>query len=316
MSDLEFDVVVVGSVNTDYTITGPRLPTAGATIQGSAFRTDPGGKGANQALAVARLGARAALIARVGKDERALVSIQQLERAGVDTCAVLRDGQASTGAALVMLAESGEKQILTAPGANDKLVTSDVLAAGDLLAHAKVVLLQLEVPMATVEAAARLGRAAGAWVVLDAGPAAPLSEELLRDLHVVRANCGEAEVLTGVRVQDEASARHAGQNLLRRGAGAACIAAPTGNMLLSPEVQLWLPHVPVRAIDATGAGDAFAAGLAVALAEGQSLADAARLGHAAAALKTTKPGAQAGLPLRAEVLALLERINRDGSWRG
>ena len=116
-SDSDFDVVVVGSVNTDYTIVGPHLPTPGATISGSEFRIDPGGKGANQAVAAVRLGARAALLARVGKDDRGAFSIQQLEFAGVDTRAVLRDTQAVTGAALVMLAESGEKQILTAPGA-------------------------------------------------------------------------------------------------------------------------------------------------------------------------------------------------------
>ncbi len=314
-SDSDFDVVVVGSVNTDYTIVGPHLPTPGATIAGSEFRTDPGGKGANQAVAAARLGARAALLARVGKDDRGAFSIQQLQFAGVDTRAVLRDAQAVTGAALVMLAESGEKQILTAPGANRELSAADVSNASQLLVRAKVVLLQLEVPMATVEAAARIGRAAGARVVLDAGPAAPLTEELLRDVHVIRANSGEAEVLTGMRVEDVASARRAAKNLLRRGAGAACVGAPGGNLLVTPDNELWLPHITVRAVDATGAGDALCAGLASALAQGQALDEAARLGHAAAALKTTKPGAQAGMPQRAEVLALLQQVHRDGGRR-
>lgn len=314
-SDSEFDIVVVGSVNTDYAIVGPRLPTPGATIQGSEFRTDPGGKGANQALAAVRLGARTALLARVGKDDRGAFSVQQLQFAGVDTSAVSSDGQAPTGAALVMVAESGEKQILTAPGANAELSPADVLNAGSLLARARVVLLQLEVPMATVEAAARLGRAAGARVVLDAGPAAPLTEELLRDVHVIRANAGEAEVLTGVRVQDAASARRAGENLLRRGAGAACVGTPSGNLLVTPEAELWLPHIALRAVDATGAGDALAAGLGCALAQGQGLDEAVRFGHAAAALKTTKPGAQAGMPLRADVLALLQQVHRDGGRR-
>jgi len=314
-SEGEIDVVVVGSVNTDYTISGPRLPTPGATIQGSEFRIEPGGKGANQAVAAIRLGARAALLARVGKDDRGAFSIQQLQFAGVDTSAVLRDAQAMTGAALVMLAESGEKQILTAPGANQELSAADVSSASGLLARAKVVLLQLEIPMAAVEAAARIGRAAGARVVLDAGPAAPLTEELLRDVHVVRANSGEAEVLTGVRVHDAASARRAAENLLRRGAGAACVGAPGGNLLVTRENELWLPHIAVRAIDATGAGDALSAGLAFALAQGQPLDEAARIGHAAAALKTTKPGAQAGMPTRAEVLALLQQVHRDGARR-
>jgi ribokinase len=314
-SDGEFDVVVVGSVNTDYTIIGPRLPTPGATIQGSEFRIGPGGKGANQAVAAVRLGARTALLARVGKDERGAFSLQQLQLAGVDTLALLRDGQAVTGAALVMLAESGEKQILSAPGANQELSPTDVANAGPLLARAKVVLLQLEIPMATVEAAARIGRAAGARVVLDAGPAAPLTEELLRDVHVIRANAGEAEILTGVRVEDALSARRAAKNLLRRGAGAACVGAPGGNLLVTPEHELWLPHITVRAVDATGAGDALSAGVAVALAQGQALDEAVRLGHAAAALKTTQLGAQAGMPQRAEVVALLQQVQRDGGRR-
>ena len=314
-SDSDFDVVVVGSVNTDYTITGPRLPTPGATVAGSAFRSDPGGKGANQAVAAVRLGARAALLARVGKDDRGAFAVQQLQLAGVDTGAISSDPQAMTGAALVMLAESGEKQILTAPGANRELSPADVSNAGTLLARARVVLLQLEIPMATVEAAARLGRAAGARVVLDAGPAAPLTEELLRDVHVIRVNSEEAEVLTGVRVEDAASARRAAKNLLRRGAGAACVATPGGNLLVTPENELWLPHIAVRAVDATGAGDALSAALALALAQGQPLDEAVRLGHAAAALKTTKPGAQAGMPLRAEVLALLQQVHRDGGRR-
>jgi ribokinase len=314
-SESDLDVVVVGSVNTDYTITGPRLPAPGATIAGSGFRTEPGGKGANQALAAVRLGARAALLARVGADERGASSVRQLQLAGVDTSAVSSDERAVTGAALVMVSESGEKQILTAPGANHELSPADVSNAGELLARARVVLLQLEIPMATVEAAARLGRATGARVVLDAGPAAPLTEELLRDVHVIRANSGEAEVLTGVRVEDVASARRAAKNLLRRGAGAACVGAPGGNLLLTPEHELWLPHIAVRAVDATGAGDALSAGLALALAQGQPLDEAVRIGHAAAALKTTKPGAQAGMPLRAEVLALLQQLHRDGARR-
>jgi ribokinase len=214
-----------------------------------------------------------------------------------------------------MLAESGEKQILTAPGANQGLSPADVSNAGNLLARAKVVLLQLEIPMATVEAAARLGRAAGARVVLDAGPAAPLTEELLRDVHVIRANGAEAEVLTGVRVEDAVSARRAAKNLLRRGVGAACVGTPSGNLLVTAEHELWLPHIAVRAVDATGAGDALSAGLAVALAQGQPLDEAARLGHTAAALKTTKPGAQAGMPLRTEVQALLQQVLRDGGRR-
>jgi ribokinase len=298
-------VVVIGGANTDYTVKGRRLPRPGETVQGFEFHQAPGGKGANQAIAAARLGARAALVASVGDDERGRRSIAQLENDGVDTRAVRRDPEAATGAALIALDESGQKQILTAPGANQKLSEADIFAAGELFSSAKVVLVQLEIPLRTAAAAIRIGRAAGARVVLDPAPATPLSEEVLRDVHVIRPNADEAEALTGLPVRDVDSARRAGLNLVHRGAGAACIGAPAGNLLVSAEGELWLPHLPVRAVDKTGAGDAFAGGLAAALAQGQPLKEAFRFAHAAAALKTTRLGAQAGIPRGDEVLDLL-----------
>jgi ribokinase len=298
-------VVVVGGANTDYTVRGPHLPAPGETVEGSEFHESPGGKGANQAIAVARLGARSALVACVGDDERGRHSIAQLKKDGVDTRAVRREREAPTGAALILLDESGQKQILTAPGANEKLSEEDVFAAGELIASAEVVLVQLEIPLRTAAAAIRIGRAAGARVVLDPAPARPLSEEVLRDVHVIRPNSGEAEALTGIPVRDVDSARQAAMNLIRRGAGAACVGAPAGNLLVSPEGELWLPHLPLHAVDKTGAGDAFAGGLAAALARAQPLDVAFRFAHAAAALKTTKLGAQTGLPRDHEVFDLV-----------
>jgi ribokinase len=271
-------------------------------VEGSEFHEAPGGKGANQAIAVARLGARAALVACVGDDERGRRSIAQLKKDGVDTRAVRREREAPTGAALILLDDSGQKQILTAPGANEKLSEADVFGAGELIASAEVVLVQLEIPLRTATAAIRIGRAAGARVLLDPAPARPLSEEVLRDVHVIRPNAAEAEALTGIPVRDVDSARRAATNLIRRGAGAACIGAPAGNLLVSPEGELWLPHLPLPAVDKTGAGDAFAGALAAALAQAQPLNVAFRLAHAAAALKTTKLGAQTGLPRDRELL--------------
>ena len=301
------DVVVVGGANTDFLVRGPSLPTRGRSVEGDTFQQAPGGKGANQAVAAARLGATVAFVARLGPDARGDVILSRLADEMVDASAVLRDPETETGAVLVMVDASGEKQTMAALGANRKLAVRDVLGAGKLLAKARVVLLQLEVPLETVEIAVRLGRAAGARIVLDAGPPRQLREELLQDVHLIRCNAVEAEALTGIEIIDRTSARKAAANLMRRGVQAAVIAAPGGNLLVSSNGELWLPYLDVHVVDTTGAGDALSAALAVCIANGEDLASAARFANAAAALKTTRLGAQAGLPRREEVLRLLSR---------
>jgi ribokinase len=301
----ELDVVVVGGANVDYLVKGEELPRPGATVAGQLFQEAPGGKGANQAVAVARLGGRVALLASIGTDGRGDAILARLAEEGVVTSAIVRRPGAPTGVALIAVDASGEKQIAWAPGANEKLTPSAVAAAADLFTSTKIVLLQLEIPLDSVEAAIRLARAAGVHVVLDPAPAVPLREEILRDVHVIRPNAAEAEVLTGIHVEDRGSARRAAENLLRRGVRAACVGAPGGNLLLSEDGETWLPHLAVDRVDATGAGDAFAGALALALAEGSDLAHAARFAHAASALATTRVGAQAALPRRDAVVALL-----------
>ena len=300
------EVVVVGGANMDYLVKGPSLPTPGGSVRGDYLHEAPGGKGANQAVAAARFGARVALVARVGMDARGRAVLERLRAEHVDVSAVIVDPEAPTGVALIMVDDSGQKQTMTASGANRRLNAVDVANASLLLANANVVLLQLENPLETVAAAVRLARAAGAHIILDAAPATPLPEELLRDIHLLRCNASEAEVLTGIAVVDVRSAGKATDNLVRRGVGAASVVAPGGNFLLSADGALWLPHLPVESVDATGAGDAFAGALAASLAEGQALSRAFRLAHSAAALKTTRVGAQAGLAYRDEVLAMPE----------
>jgi len=300
-----FDVVVIGGANTDFLVRGRHLPTPHSTVEGDVFQQAPGGKGANQAVAAARLGARVALLARLGSDERGALLLARLEEEQVDTRAILHDGTAPTGVALVMVDEAGQKQIMTAPGANHALSVADITAASEVIASARVVLCQLEVPLETVEAAVQLARAAGARVILDTAPPRDLREGLLRDLHIVRSNANEAELLTGVKIVDQRSARAAAAILTRRGAGAAVVGAPGGDVLSTSEEQRWFPHFPVRTVDATGAGDAFVAALAVCLARGDTLAHATRFASAAAAFATTRLGAQAALPRQADVLSLL-----------
>jgi ribokinase len=221
---------------------------------------------------------------------------------------VTRDPEEPTGIALCQVGASGEKQILSAAGANARLTAAFVRDAADLLRSARVVLCQLGVPLEAVMEAVRIGRAAGARVVLDPGPPAPLPDELIACLDLIRPNTSEAQVLTGIRVCDRDSARAAGRELLRRGARAAAVqAGEHGDVLLWEGGEVWLPRFEVERVDATGAGDAFASALAVRLAEGAPPAEAGRFASAAAALATTVLGAQASLPKRDAVLALLRQ---------
>jgi len=306
----KWDVVVVGGANYDYLVQGPQLPGPGETVQGNEFQEAPGGKGANQAVAVARLGARVALVARIGNDARGDQIMACLATEGVDTTYVVRDIEAQTGVALIQVTEGGEKQILAAPGANRRLTVTDVQQAAAIIQAAQVLLTQLETPLASVVTAVRLGHAAGVPVILDPAPPVTLSDDLLRLVAVIKPNAGEAKALTNLQVHDRNSARQAAQHLLQRGVGAVAVqAGDEGNLLVWGDSEQWLPKVPVASIDATGAGDAFAAALAVALAEGRTLAEAGLFANAAAALKTTKLGARQCLPWSIR-LALPLRVGR------
>jgi ribokinase len=303
-----WDIVVVGGANMDYLVRGPKLPRPGETVQGDFFQEAPGGKGANQAVAAARLGARVALVARVGADERAKVILKRLKDEGVDTKHVTRDQEHLTGVALVLVGEGGEKEILTAPGANRQLSLSEVRDAATMIQSARILLTQLEVPLEAVMLAGQLAHLAGAKIILDPAPPISLPDEFLQLVSVIKPNAREAEALTGIPVRDRNSARRAAKRLLKRGVGAVAVqAGDQGNLLVTSEEEHWLPKVPVQSVDATGAGDAFAAALAVALLEGRSWSEAGAWASAAAALKTTKIGAQAGLPTRDQVLELLAK---------
>lgn len=305
------DVIVVGGANTDYTVRGPRLPTGNAEVQGSEFLEAPGGKGANQAVAAARLGATAGLIACVGHDQRGRVILERLGRERIAAWHVVRNTGAMTGATVIQVDASGHNQSLSAPGANLCLSVRDIRRAAPALRGARVLVIQLEPPLAAVGEAVRIAKAAGVPVVLDAGPARPLPAALLRGVAVVRANADEAEALTGVRVAGRPTARRAAETLLDRGVGAAIVeAGRRGDLAVWRDGECWLPHLNVRAVDTTGAGDAFTAALAVQLTEGQTLAEAGRFASAAAALTTTRLGAMPALPRRDEVQAFLERLTR------
>jgi len=303
---VKLDVAVVGKANVDYLARAPRLPRPGEGVNGDLFQEAAGGKGANQAVGAARLGARAALVARVGSDERGALVLATLQRERVDARFVTRDPAEPTGVALCQVDGAGQKQMLSFVGANARLSAACVREAAGMLASCRVLLTQMGVPREALLEALRIAREAGAKVVLDAAPGLPADDALLAQVDLVRPNRFEAEALTGVAAVDRESAREAARQLTRRGARAAVVqAGHDGDVLLTADGETWLPRFPVQSVDATGAGDAFSSALAVCIAEGRPLPEAGRFASACAALATTVLGAQASLPARAAVENLL-----------
>ena len=304
----KWDVVVVGGINTDYLIRGETLPGSGQTVEGEVFLQGPGGKGANQAVAAARLGARVCMVARVGPGLRGEAMIEALREEGVDTQYVTRDEHMETGAAVIMVDQTGEKQILTAPGANLNVTVYDVLKAEPAIRAARVLLTQLEVPLLAVTEALRIARANAVRTVLDPAPPRRLEQTILKDVELIKPNSNEAEVLTGIKVKERASARSAAESLIGMGVQAVAIqAGPEGNLLVWHGGEHWLPKVPVETVDATGAGDAFTGAMAFELARNTPLVEAAKVANAAAAFATTKLGAQVSLPRLEDVQAILAK---------
>ena len=309
-----WDIIVVGGAYTDYVVRGEKLPTIGETVVGQKFLIVPGGKGANQAVAAARLGAtRVAFMGRVGSDARGDEIVRQFQAEHVDTHYITRDQSIPTGISLIQANEQGRKQMMVALGASHALTVDDVYRASDAITSTKILLTQLEVPLDATRAAIRLAHQSGAKIIFDPAPVSNVPGELFPMVDVIKPDTKEAEVLTGLHVTDRDSARPAAHHLMKQGVKAVAVQAGSqGDLLVWQGGERWLPRIPVKAVDATGAGDTFAAALAVALAEGRSLEEAGPFASAAAALKTTKLGARPALPGRQEVEALLSRI-RDSS---
>ena len=295
-------IVVVGSSNTDLVVRAPALPAAGQTVLGTSFFRAAGGKGANQAVAAARLGARVTLVARVGRDEFGEAALSNLQREGIDTSFVVRDPEAPSGVALIVVSAQGENAIAVAPGANALLEQEDVDRAAEEIEAADILLLQLETPMPTVAHAVSRATDAGVPVILNPAPAAPVDVRVLRDVSVLTPNTGEAIALTGGRGSGVEAARLAARKLRAAGVRRVIVTlGPEGALLEEAEMSVVRRARSVAVVDTTAAGDAFNGALAVALAEGASLEAAAAFANRAAALSTTREGAQPSLPTRAEV---------------
>jgi len=299
-------ITVVGSLNMDLVVRSPRIPKPGETIIGSEFRTVPGGKGANQAVAAARMGAQVSMVGRVGDDAFGGALLDNLGASAVDRAFVTRDPEAATGIALITVDDGGQNSIVVASGANMCLLPADVDAAKAAIAASDALLLQLESPPETVTRAAEVARAHGVRVVLNPAPARPIPAALLSLVDVLIPNESETAYLAGTEVGDQAQAEAAAHSLRDSGVGTVVLTlGERGAMLAWVGGTELFPAFDVTPVDTTAAGDAFVAGFAVALAEGRSLAEAVRWGNAAGALATTKMGAQPSLPTRRAVERLL-----------
>lgn len=309
MSDNSNDrgmILSLGGINMDLVTFSARLPADGETIVGDRFVTYPGGKGANQAVAAARMGARSAMVGRVGDDMFGPQLIDLLQAAGVDTRSVGVSDRTNSGIAVISVGESGQNRIVQVLGANDTCGDAEYEALSALVPEASAIMLQLEVSIGLSMKVAELVAARGAAVILDPGPVRPLPDEFYQWVSIITPNETEAEALVGYPVTDmELAARAAGE-LLARGVGAAVIKmGPQGAYWAIGEASGQVPAFPVEAVDTVAAGDAFNGAMAVALSDGHGLAEAVRWGCAAGALSVTRVGAQDSMPERDAVLALL-----------
>lgn len=299
-------IVVVGSANTDLVVQADRLPTPGETVLGGDLITTQGGKGANQAVAAARLGAKVTFVARIGGDAFGRETLSALRREGLDVRYVAQDPEAPSGVAMIVIGPGGQNLIAVAPGANRRLSGADVGAAKSAFEGAGVVLIELETPVEAGLMAARLGREAGATVILNPAPAPsdPLPDALFRAVDILTPNETEAAVLSGDR-----SPEGAAKVLLGQGVDTVIVTLGEAGALVATrfEAAQRVPGFRVKAVDTTAAGDAFNGGLAVALGRGKPLRQAVRYAHAAAALTVTKLGAQPSLPTADEVETFLSK---------
>ncbi len=298
-------VLVAGSANTDMVVRVPRIPRPGETVLGGAFAMAAGGKGANQAVAAARAGARVTFVARVGDDLFGRQALDGFARDGIETRFVRATPGAATGIALITVDGRGENSISVASGANALLAGADIEAAAEAFGAADIVLLQLESPLETVAAAARAAKDKGVPVILNPAPARELGDGLLSLVAVLTPNEHEAALLTGIAVRDGAGAREAARRLRARGPATVVVTLGERGVYASSDgFEGHLPAFPVEPVDTTAAGDVFNGALAVALAEKRPLPQALRFAQAAAAISVTRPGAQPSAPTFAEIEAL------------
>ena len=309
------EITVVGSFAVGLTMRAPKLPVFGETMLGSDFDMGPGGKGSNQAVATARLGARSALVAMIGADKLAGIGTDLYAAEGVDTSHLTVRSERATGVGFIVLNERGENFIILDMGANELMDAAAVDEAEQSIARSDVVMAVLEIPTVAAARAMALGRRNGVRTILNPAPARPLSADILADVDFLTPNESELRILLGRPADDPSSSRELAAELRRQGAGAVVVTlGRAGALILSDDLDVVIPAAQVDVVDTTGAGDAFNSGFAVALAEGRDLVDAVRYGVVCGGLACTKLGVVPSLPDRARAdAAYAEALN--SIWR-
>lgn len=295
-------ILVIGSSNTDMVVKADRLPAPGETILGGTFLMTAGGKGANQAVAAARLGGDVVFIVKVGDDIFGRQAVQLFNVEGIDTSHSITDQVNPSGVALITVDAKAENCIVVASGANANLLPGDLYHTEDKIKNAALILMQLEIPLETVEYVAELAAMHKVPLILNPAPACTLSDELLSKVSIITPNQKEAEMLTGMRINDKASAQTAAELLAENGIETVIITLGVNGALVFHANHFdWVPAPVVSAVDTTAAGDVFNGALAVAVSERKNIDEAVIFANKAAALSVTKMGAQASAPTRHEV---------------
>ena len=302
----ECRIMVIGSSNTDMTVRSKVLPGPGETVLGGDFIMGYGGKGANQAVAAKRLGGNVDFVCKLGKDLFGDNAIRHFREMGLDTAHILQSEKPS-GVALIMVDDKAENSIVVASGANGDLDIEDIETLAPAIRRSSILLLQLEIPMKTVERAARIAYEAGVMVVLNPAPAAQISDELMRCVSVLVPNESESSYISGVEVTDADSALKAINIIKNKGAKDIIVTMGSKGSLVCDGKVTFIPARKVRAVDTTAAGDTFCGALCVALAEGFRLEEAARFATAASSISVQRPGAQDSVPSREEVDSIINK---------
>ncbi|HRH51174.1 MAG TPA: ribokinase [Panacibacter sp.] len=295
-------IIVIGSSNTDMVVKTNKFPVPGETILGGEFFMFSGGKGANQAVAAARMGSEVTLICKTGNDIFGQRAIEEFKKEGIITTYIGTDLQKASGTALILVDEKGENEIVVAPGANNVLTELDIEAANDAIENAELILLQLEIPVASVLYAAKKGFELGKKVILNPAPAQQLPGELFAYLYLVTPNETEAEILTGIKVTDRKTAADAAEKLLNMGVQNAIITmGAEGAFFKNKDLEMLVPSPKVNAVDTTAAGDVFNGVLASGITSGKDWQAAISTACKAASISVTRMGAQASMPYLHEV---------------
>ena len=295
-------IVVIGSLHTDFTVKVKAIPRIGESILGESFKRSPGGKGANQAVAAARLGADVTLIGRVGFDFFGKELIKNLMENGIDTKYIIEDSETYTGLALIMVDKNGDNILAVASGADLRIREEDIDKVEEVIRSSDILLIQLEIPLHIVEYAINMAFNEGVKVLLNPAPAKQLSKDLLKKVYVLIPNEKEAELLSNVKIKDLHSSQMSAKKLLESGIENVVLTlGKNGSIIGTEEETIHITGLNVNAIDTTGAGDAFCGALAVALSSGKKLKDAVIYANYVGALATTKIGAQEALPTKEEL---------------